>query len=382
MTEPASEGLEISNLTKQLGENAVIKGISLSVRRGELVCLLGPSGCGKTTTLRMIGGFLSPDGGRISIAGRDVTDLPPERRPTAMVFQNYALWPHMTVYKNVAFGLRLRKLPKDEINERVETALKMVNLAHARARHPGALSGGEQQRVALARAIVLEPKLLLLDEPLSNLDARLRVEVREEIREIQQRLEITTVFVTHDQDEAMSISDRIAVMSGGRVEQYSEPDVLYRHPESRFVAGFVGSMNIVRGRVVGGGVVLGPEEFFVACEPSALANYGGDDGEWEVAFRLEDVDVKPPDRLSAPSLASVARQVSHGHYKEVVVELGEGTDIRAYVGPDADLSGPVAVSVRRLLLYRDGVLAYESRAGQMANGRQSLSAKTGAEASG
>ena len=363
MSAQDSEGLEISDLTKHLGENAVIKGISLSVRRGELVCLLGPSGCGKTTTLRIIGGFLSPDSGRISIAGLDVTDLPPERRPTAMVFQNYALWPHMTVYKNVAFGLRLRKLPKAQVNERVEAVLNMVNLAHAKDRHPGALSGGEQQRVALARAIVLEPQLLLLDEPLSNLDAKLRVEVREEIREIQQRLKITTVFVTHDQDEAMSIADRIAVMSSGHIEQYSDPDFLYRHPESRFVAGFVGSMNILSGRVVAGGVVLGADEVFVPCAEAVLANYRGDGREGEIAVRLEDVDVRPAGQpTSSPHRANVARAVPHGHFKEVLVQLGEQTSVRAYIGPDVDLSGPVVVSVRRLSLYRDGVLVYESHA--------------------
>ncbi len=361
MSAQNTQGLEISNLMKRLGDNAVVKGISLTARRGELVCLLGPSGCGKTTTLRMIGGFLSPDSGSISLGGLDITELPPERRPTAMVFQNYALWPHMTVYKNVAFGLRLRRLPKTEINDRVDAVLKMVNLVHAKDRHPGALSGGEQQRVALARALVLEPQLLLLDEPLSNLDAKLRVEVREEIREIQQRLAITTVFVTHDQDEALSISDRIAVMSGGRIEQYSDPDSLYRRPESRFVAGFVGSMNILSGRIVVGGITLGPDGVFIPCDDAVLANYGGDGGEWEVAFRLEDVDVQSAGGLtSLPHRGSVARQVSHGHFKEVLVEVGEHTSIRAYLGPDVDLSGPVVVSVRRLLLYRDGALCYES----------------------
>ena len=192
------------------------------MRAGELTCLLGPSGCGKTTTLRMIGGFLQPDAGGSSSTAHDVSRLTPERRPTAMVFQNYALWPHMTVFKNVAFGLTLRKLPKREIRERVESVLELVGLTHHMDSYPARISGGEQQRVALARALVLEPKVLLLDEPLSNLDAKLRVRVREDIREIQQRIGITTVFVTHDQDEALSISDRIAVMSGGKVEQYAD----------------------------------------------------------------------------------------------------------------------------------------------------------------
>ena len=220
----AAEGLAVMAISKNLGGREVVSDLSMTVPSGQLVCLLGPSGCGKTTTLRMIAGFLRPDVGQITIGGIDVTDLPPEDRPTAMVFQNYALWPHMTVFKNVAFGLRLRKLPKREVNDRVMAVLKLVNLERAGDRHPTQLSGGEQQRVALARAIVLEPKLLLLDEPLSNLDAKLRVGVREEIREIQQRLGIAMVFVTHDQDEALSIADRVAVMSGGRIEQFAEPE--------------------------------------------------------------------------------------------------------------------------------------------------------------
>lgn len=374
MTTAESHGLEITGLTKKLGENIVVKGISLSVRRGELVCLLGPSGCGKTTTLRMIGGFLQPDGGRIAIDGRDVTDLPPERRPTAMVFQNYALWPHMTVYKNVAYGLRLRKLAKSEIDDRVAAALKMVNLDQKRNRQPGALSGGEQQRVALARAIVLEPALLLLDEPLSNLDAKLRVGVREEIREIQQRLSITTVFVTHDQDEALSIADRIAVMSAGDIEQYSDPDDLYRHPESRFVAGFVGAMNIFEGRVGTGGVLVGAEGAFIACADGVLSGLGSEAGSLELAVRLEDVSITPMGGGGAVGgEARVLRQVPHGHFKEVLVELGKEVSLRAYVDPDVDLSGPVGVTIRRLLAYRDGELVYESHAREEA-GRRELAA--------
>ncbi|MDA8296696.1 MAG: ABC transporter ATP-binding protein [Actinomycetota bacterium] len=375
MTTAESHGLEITGLTKKLGENTVVKGISLSVRRGELVCLLGPSGCGKTTTLRMIGGFLQPDGGRIAIDGRDVTELPPERRPTAMVFQNYALWPHMTVYKNVAYGLRLRKLAKSEIDDRVAAALKMVNLDQKANRHPGALSGGEQQRVALARAIVLEPALLLLDEPLSNLDAKLRVGVREEIREIQQRLSITTVFVTHDQDEALSVADRIAVMSSGDIEQYSDPDDLYRHPESRFVAGFVGAMNIFEGRVTTGGVLVGAEDAFLPCAEGVLSGLRAEAGNLELAVRLEDVSVAPASS-GGPSggAGRVVRQVPHGHFKEVLIELGKQASLRAYVDPDVDLSGPVAVTVRRLLAYRDGELVYSSHARDQAGRRSEAAA--------
>ena len=206
-------GLQVSGLSKVLGGRTIIDSLDLSVEEGELVSLLGPSGCGKTTTLRMIGGFLTPDSGTIVVAGRDVTALGAERRPSAMVFQNYALWPHMTVFKNVSYPLRIRKLPKSEIQERVTAVLELVNLLQHKGSRPAQISGGEQQRVALARALVQEPDLLLLDEPLSNLDAKLRVKVREDIREIQQRLGITTVIVTHDQDEALSMSDRIAVMN-------------------------------------------------------------------------------------------------------------------------------------------------------------------------
>ncbi|HSP71366.1 MAG TPA: ABC transporter ATP-binding protein, partial [Gaiellaceae bacterium] len=239
MSAQPAAGLLIDRVSKDLGGRRIVDGLELEVRAGELTCLLGPSGCGKTTTLRMIGGFLHPDAGRILIDGEDVGALAPERRPTAMVFQNYALWPHMTVFKNVAFGLRLRKLPKAEIKQRVERMLELVGLTHHMTSYPARISGGEQQRVALARALVLEPKVLLLDEPLSNLDAKLRVRVREDIREIQQRIGITTVFVTHDQDEALSISDRIAVMNEGNVEQYADARSLYREPGTTFVANFV-----------------------------------------------------------------------------------------------------------------------------------------------
>ncbi len=243
--------LRLAGLHKRLGGRDIVADLDLDVAAGELVTLLGPSGCGKTTTLRMIAGFLAPDAGRVIVSGRDVTALSPEDRPSAMVFQSYALWPHMTVFKNVAFPLKLAKVGKAETTRRVEAALDMVGLMHHRDSRPSRISGGEQQRVALARALVQEPKLLLLDEPLSNLDARLRVRVREEIREIQQRLGITTILVTHDQEEALSISDRVAVMKDGRIEQLSPPSTLYADPDSEFVATFVGSLNRYEGRFEG-----------------------------------------------------------------------------------------------------------------------------------
>ena len=223
---PKEDGLTLDGLTKVLGGRVIIDNLNLVVKKGEMVSLLGPSGCGKTTTLRMIAGFLIPDKGDIYLDGKDVTTLGPEKRPSAMVFQNYALWPHMTVFNNVAYPLKVRKLAKPEIEKRVHEALNLVNLMHHKDSRPGQISGGEQQRVALARALVQEPDILLLDEPLSNLDAKLRVKVREDIRDLQRRLGITTVIVTHDQDEALSISDRIAVMNSGRIEQFSTPQEL------------------------------------------------------------------------------------------------------------------------------------------------------------
>jgi putative spermidine/putrescine transport system ATP-binding protein len=340
-------GLLIDRVSKDLGGRTIVSDMELEVRAGELTCLLGPSGCGKTTTLRMIGGFLHPDAGRILIDGDDVSRLAPERRPTAMVFQNYALWPHMTVFKNVAFGLKLRKLPKEEIRSRVERVLELVGLTHHIDSYPARISGGEQQRVALARALVLEPKVLLLDEPLSNLDAKLRVRVREDIREIQQRVGITTVFVTHDQDEALSISDRIAVMEGGNVEQYADARSLYREPATMFVAGFVGTMNFFVGRVAPGAVELG-DGVRVPCDEAS--GYG--DGEWEIGVRPEDVLVSVD---GDGAEARVIREVPRGHYKELALQLGDH-EVRSFVGAEVPTAERVRVRFGRVLVYRDEVL--------------------------
>ncbi len=239
----------LRGVTKRYGNVAAVDNVSLEVRDGEIFTLLGPSGCGKTTTLRIIAGFETPDKGEILFDDEDVTYLKPYLRGTAMVFQNYALWPHMTVYDNVAYGLKLRKLPKEEVRRRVKQALELVGLEGLEDRYPLQLSGGQQQRVALARAIVVEPKVLLLDEPLSNLDAKLRLRMREEIVSLQRRLGITTIYVTHDQEEAMSISDRIAVMNRGKVLQVDTPHGIYRRPRSFFVATFIGRTTILRGVV-------------------------------------------------------------------------------------------------------------------------------------
>jgi spermidine/putrescine transport system ATP-binding protein len=247
---------------KRFGDVVAVRGLSIDVAHGEFLTLLGPSGCGKTTTLNMIAGFLRPDEGQILLGGRRVDHLPPYRRDTAMVFQQYALFPHMTVAENIAFGLRMRKVPKAEIAGRVARALEIVRLPGLGERRPAQLSGGQQQRVALARAIVVEPTVLLLDEPLSNLDLKLRESLRLEIKRIQRELGITTIYVTHDQGEALVMSDRIAVMNQGIVEQLGPPTEIYEEPRTAFVAGFIGTSNFLRGRLDGvadgkAGIVLG-----------------------------------------------------------------------------------------------------------------------------
>jgi iron(III) transport system ATP-binding protein len=236
-----------------IGENAVkaVNNVNIEVGQGELVTLLGPSGCGKTTTLRMIAGFELPTSGNVLIDGEDVTMTPPNRRPTTMVFQSYALFPHMNIYKNVAYGLELKKLSRGEINEKVKKILFLVGLEGLSHRPVGQLSGGQQQRVALARAVVNEPKVLLFDEPLSNLDAKLRIRMRIFIRKVQQDLSITSVYVTHDQEEAMTLSDRIVVMNQGAIEQVGTPEEIYARPRSKFVADFIGkTTNFLSGEVV------------------------------------------------------------------------------------------------------------------------------------
>ncbi|MEZ5651625.1 MAG: ABC transporter ATP-binding protein [Burkholderiaceae bacterium] len=245
--------LEIHDLSKRYGDTIAVDRASLAVESGEFVSLLGPSGCGKTTILRMIAGLVEPDSGRIVIGGADRTWAPPEKRDIGLVFQSYALFPHMSVFENVAFGLRQRRVAHDEIDRRVAEALELVRLSGLQARMPRELSGGQQQRVALARAIAPRPTLLLLDEPLSNLDAKLRDTMRIELRLLQQQLRISTVFVTHDQEEALTMSDRICVLNGGRIEQVGTPREVYDHPDTPFVASFFGRSTVVDGVVSGAG---------------------------------------------------------------------------------------------------------------------------------
>ena len=241
--------VRIEDLVKHFDDVKAIDHITLTIEPGEIFFLLGPSGCGKTTLLRAVAGFHQPDSGRIFIGDREVTNLPPYKRDTGMVFQSYALWPHMTVAENVAFGLDVRHRPKSEIERRVAAALEAVHMADRAKYKPNQLSGGQQQRVALARALVMEPQCILLDEPLSNLDAKLRIEMRSEIRRICKGAGLTAIYVTHDQKEALSIADRLAVLRGGHVEQVGTPIDVYRHPVNEFVAGFIGEANFIKGRV-------------------------------------------------------------------------------------------------------------------------------------
>jgi putative spermidine/putrescine transport system ATP-binding protein len=303
--------LELINLSKRYGDHAAVAGVTLDVPDGEFLVLLGPSGCGKTTTLRMIAGFVEPSGGTARIGGTDVTNLPPWRRNTGMVFQSYALFPHMSVAENVAFGLEMRKLDKAEVESRAREALRLVRLDALGARLPRQLSGGQQQRVALARALAIRPDVLLLDEPLSNLDAKLREEVRIEIRALQRQLGLTTVMVTHDQEEALTVADRLVVMADGEIRQIGTQRDLYERPSDRFVAGFVGRSTFLSGRVAS------PGEFETA-------------GGLRLQCRRDDVPGKAalllrPERLSlnAPNGADnrVPGKVAFISYLGAVLEL-------------------------------------------------------------
>ncbi len=286
--------LSITNATKSFGTNTVVKGFDLTVHKGEFVSFLGPSGCGKTTVLRMIAGFERPSSGRVIIDGRDVTDLAPNKRRIGMVFQAYALFPNMNVAANIGFGLKIAGMSKPDADARVDEMLRLIGLTHLATRYPYEMSGGQQQRVALARALAPKPQVLLLDEPLSALDAKIRVSLRTEIRDIQRQLGITTVFVTHDQEEAMSISDRIVVMNAGRADQIGTPAEVYNRPTTSFVAGFVGTLNILRAQVTDaaqGRVALGG----TALQLSAPIRNPTAEGEVRLALRPESLSLSPSD---------------------------------------------------------------------------------------
>jgi putative spermidine/putrescine transport system ATP-binding protein len=261
--------LELEKVTKRYGELRAADDVALDVADGEFLVLLGPSGCGKTTTLRIVAGFVEPTSGTVRLGGRDITALPPWKRNAGLVFQSYALFPHLTVAENVAFGLEMRKVAKADMGPRIAEALRLVRLDHLGERLPRQLSGGQQQRVALARALVFRPDILLLDEPLSNLDAKLRQDVRVEIRELQRKLGLTTVMVTHDQEEALTMADRLVVMNEGRVRQVGTQQDLYERPADRFVADFVGRSTFIDGRIEAPGRFVSEGGLAIACDASA-----------------------------------------------------------------------------------------------------------------
>ena len=310
--------LEIENITKRYGDLKAADAVTLDVADGEFLVLLGPSGCGKTTTLRIVAGFIDPTAGAVRLGGRDITTLPPWKRNAGLVFQSYALFPHLTVSQNVAFGLEMRKTPAGEIAERVAGALRLVRLDQLGDRLPRQLSGGQQQRVALARALVIRPDVLLLDEPLSNLDAKLRQDVRVEIRELQKQLGLTTVMVTHDQEEALTMADRLVVMSEGRIRQIGSQQDLYERPADRFVADFVGRSTFIEGRVEAPGRFVSEGGLVIACEATAA-------GPAALALR--------PERLALLVDGATSPDNVFDGTVEFVSYLGNSIDIHARISP-------------------------------------------------
>ncbi len=309
--------LELSDIRKEFGEFVALKGVSLGIRQGELVCFLGPSGCGKTTLLRIIAGLEVQSAGKIVQAGRDISLLPPMERDYGIVFQSYALFPNLDVVSNVAYGLVNRRMPRAQREERVRELLALVGLPEAAKKFPGQLSGGQQQRIAIARALATSPGLLLLDEPLSALDARVRVRLRGEIRALQQRLGITTILVTHDQEEALSMADRIVVMKEGAIEQIGSPADVYLSPATPFVADFVGKTNLLPAQPAGEGrVQVGDQRF--QCDTRATRGLGG----LRVFFRPESVQVRGVNGSTPNSAAAIVEKVEFlGAYSRLTFRL-------------------------------------------------------------
>jgi iron(III) transport system ATP-binding protein len=306
-------GIEIRDVNLSYGATHVLKDVNLDVRPGEFFAFLGPSGCGKTTLLRLIAGFAAAQTGTVSVGGREISALAPWQREIGMVFQSYALWPHMTVARNVAFGLEERRVKRREIGPRVAEALKLVGLGHLADRRPAQLSGGQQQRVALARTIVVRPKVLLLDEPLSNLDAKLRVQVRREIRDLQQQLGLTTIFVTHDQEEANTVCDRIAVMHDGVIQQVGSPMELYDRPANLFVATFLGTANVLEGRVTDGAFVTEGGAAVQLAGGSAPAGGPAPAGA-KLVFRPQNATLAPADAAAPAGAARLPGTLVHREF--------------------------------------------------------------------
>jgi putative spermidine/putrescine transport system ATP-binding protein len=342
--------LDIVHLTKRFGSVTAVNDAVFTVQDSEFMCILGPSGCGKSTLLRMIAGFEAISGGDIQIDGESVAPLSANKRPTAMVFQKYTLWPHMTVYENIAFGLGLRRLTKTVIDQKVRDSLALVSLAGYEGRYPAQLSGGQQQRVALARAIVLEPKILLLDEPFSSLDAILRVRLREELKRIQRRLKITAIFVTHDQEEALSLADRIAVMNSGTIEQIDHPSTIYSNPQSLFVADFIGAMNLLKATLQDGLIRIGGKT--LSADGLKM------NGDVTVALRPEDLIIVPDTDAPGETVwkARIDQVMDLGHYRKVLVDVPDLGELKIFISKSIMVNEGDSLSIvpTRYLVYGDG----------------------------
>ena len=336
--------VELRSLTKRYGAHAVVDNLTATIGHGSLVCLLGPSGCGKTTTLRLIAGFVDLDEGTITVGGRTVSEpgrsLPPERRNMSMIFQSYALWPHMTVAENIMYGLKLRKVDSATIKKKLDEILATTRLAPLAQRYPGELSGGQQQRVALARALIVEPETLLLDEPLSNLDANLREEMRFEVRRLHDAFRYTTVYVTHDQSEAMTTADVICVMNLGKIEQSGSPQEIYDQPRSEFVARFIGMSNVLKGKALDNSRVS-----FAGVPLRVTGDPLQPNAEAAVSIRQHQIELlskEPADKANVVP-AKVIRQVFLGSSRDYMVEAGDGTQLR--IVTEAEESIPSGASV-------------------------------------
>jgi iron(III) transport system ATP-binding protein len=332
--------IAISGLQKRFGDVYAVNGVDLIVKDGEVMALLGPSGCGKTTTLSLLAGFMRPDGGEIRVGERVVSSaghvVPPENRQMSLIFQSYAVWPHMTVFENVAYGLGIRRLAKGEIRRRVEAVLESVHMQHLAERYPGELSGGQQQRVALARAIAVEPEILLLDEPLSNLDANLREQMRFEIRRLHDATGITMVYVTHDQAEAMVTADRIAIMNHGRIEQVGTPHEIYELPRTAFAASFIGRMNVLEGKF-GGERTLECGSFVLRAASGVELDRGA---KAVVCIRPHHVSVTMANGQSFSATnriqGRIVRQTYLGEFRDYLMEIPGGMQLRAVTEPSLD----------------------------------------------